>query len=164
MKKKDKHNSFAIIEVFGCSFGLLIVFFIILNIINESQTQERLDESSETGSYRINWQNQGEGFVIVTFADKLHILENKKSIATENICSYNSEFIKYAKSKYTDSKKQLIFAIVNQGVATMRVARDCLMSIYPNQSISIGWIAANNALIKAVGLEQIPPFIEKAIR
>jgi hypothetical protein len=162
--KKRIGSSLSIIEVFGSAFALLIVIFLILNMLSEAKIQKRLENSIEEGSYKISWQNKGEGFIVIAFPEKLLIIEKAKNVNTNQLCEANSPFVKYAKEKYKSQKKQIIFAIVQGGVATMKVARDCLMTTFPKKAISVGWIIANDELLKAVSIDQIPAHIKKAIQ
>lgn len=162
--KKRSGDSLSIIEVFGSAFALLIVIFLILNMLSEAEIQKRLENSIEEGSYKISWQNKGEGFIVIAFPKKLLIIEQAKMVETQHLCEANSAFVTYAKSKYKSNKKQIIFAIVEGGVATMKSARDCLMTTFPNKAVSVGWIIANDELLKAVSIDQIPAHIKKAIK
>jgi len=162
--RKNNTESLSIVEVFGAAFALLIVIFLILNMMNEAQIQQRLENSIEEGSYKISWGNKGEGFVVIAFPQKLLIIEKAKYINKKQLCDNNSTFVNYAKKLYKSKKKQMIFAIVEGGVGTMKTARDCLMQTFKNKPISVGWIIANEELLKSVSINQIPGYIKKAIQ
>ena len=60
-------------------------------------------------------------------------------------------------------KTQIIFAITEGGVGTMKAARDCLMRMWPNRRISIGWIVANDDFLQAVRLQDLPSRIQRSL-
>ena len=156
-------SNVAAIEVFGAAFALLIVLFLMLNMLSESQIQTRLENQIEQGHYKISWDKQGEGFVVIAFPNKLLIVEKGHYIDQDKLCTSGSLFIDYARQIYQHAKQQLIFAILQQGIGTMRIARDCLMHIFPKKAISVGWIIANQELLKSVQINQIPSYIKKAL-
>jgi hypothetical protein len=164
-RNNDEGDNYAIVEIFGGAFALLLVLFLLFNLISESTTAQRLaDTDNKDGIYNISWGSDGEGFVVLSFKDKLHIIENQQSIKRSNICHNNSAFISYAKNIYAQPKQQIIFAILEGGVGTMKTSRDCLMALFAGRKISIGWIIANQELLKAVNIKDIPPHIKKVIK
>lgn len=164
-KHRKKHfSNFAIIEVFGSTFALLVVLFLILNIITETQLQQRLEKTIEEGSYKISWENKGEGYVVIAFPDYLFVVEQAQKIEKADICAHNSAFIDYAKQVYADKKKQIVFAIVEGATRTMRLGRDCMRRIFPKKRLLIAWIIANQELLKSVSINQLPNYIKKAIQ
>jgi hemerythrin-like domain-containing protein len=164
MKKREKFSNFPIIEVFGTTFALLVVLFIVLNIFTERDLQSRLEKTVEEGEYKISWENNSSGYIVITFEDNLFITENSKQVPVNDICKKDSAFIKYAKNIYSDKKKQIVFAIVENGTRTMKEARDCIREIFPKKAVSIAWIIANEELLKSVSIEQIPEYIKEAIK
>lgn len=161
--KKHRYSNFSIVEVFGGTFALLVVLFVILNIITEAQLQQRLEKTVEEGEYKISWENNSEGYIIITFPEYLFIVEQSKKVAKANICKPNSAFVKYAQDIYTTTSQQIIFAIVENSTHTMKMGRDCMRQIFPNKRLSIAWIIANQELLKSVAIDQLPAYIKKAI-
>jgi hypothetical protein len=165
-QKSKKHifSSFSIVEVFGGTFALLVVLFVVLNLISEAKLQQRLAKTIEQGSYKISWENEGEGYVIIAFNEHLFIVEQGKKVAQADICNPDGAFVPYVKNIYQSQKKQLIFAIVESGTLSMRLGRDCMRKILPNKYLSIAWIIANQELLKSVSINQFPAYIKKAIQ
>jgi hypothetical protein len=163
-KKEKEQDDYAIVEVFGGAFALLLVLFLFFNLISESiSTQRLLDTKESQGKYNINWDNNSQGFVVLSFKNKAHILQTNQIINSADICKKNSPFIDYAHRVYDTGKNQIIIAILEGGVSTMRALRDCLSVIYVGKRISIGWIIANRELLKAVKIGDIPSHIKKVI-
>ena len=162
--KKHRFSNFSIIEVFGTTFALLVVLFVILNITSEAQLQQRLAKTIEEGSYKISWDNNAEGYIVIAFAKHLFIVEQAKKIPRADICAANSNFVKYARDVYSSKNKQIIFAIVEDATYSMRLGRDCLRSIFPNKRLSIAWIIANQELLKSVSVNQLPAYLKKAMQ
>lgn len=159
----QEKNSIPAIEIFGGIFALLLVLFLLINLLSTAAIYERIEETTEDGLYRINWQQGGEGFVVITFADSVRIIETNENIIYEEICSAQSAFVNYVKKVYSKDKTQIIFAILEDSVPTMRKARDCIQQQMPGQKVSIGWIIASNELLKSMKLNDIPAHIINAV-
>lgn len=152
------------IEIFGGIFALMLVLFLIINLLSTTALVERLEEASDEGLYRVGWGTNGAGFVVITFPKELRIVETNESISAGAICQPGNAFVNYVRKIYQSTERQqIIFAILEDSVSTMAEARNCIMNTLPNQTISIGWIIANNELLKSVSLNDIPPFIKKAV-
>ena len=152
------------VEVFGSALALFIIIFILVNLIITQDIQTMLDRSIESAKYKISWNNQGEGYIVIAYTDKLKIIETGETIARKRICEPNSPLITYANKLYNVQKQQLIFAIVDGGVQTMADARNCIRQLWPNRAVSIGWIIANKDLLSTVELENLPARIKKSIQ
>ena len=151
------------VEVFGSALALFIIIFILVNLIVTNDIQTMLDRSIDNAKYKISWNNQGSGYIVIAYPDKLKIVETKETIASEKVCSPGSSFINYATQLYNVQNQQLIFAITDGGVQTMADARNCIRQLWPNRLVSIGWIIANKDLLSTVDLEQLPARIKKTI-
>ena len=156
-------NGAPMVEIFGGIFALLLVLFLIMNLLSQAALVERLEAASDEGLFRVGWGPSGSGFVVLAFPSELRIVETGEAIGTEDICAPQSPFVAYARQIYHVDQQQLIFAILEHGVATMAKARNCLMRVLPNQTIAIGWIIANDELLKSVALNDIPAFVTKAV-
>ena len=154
----------AMIEIFGGIFALMLVLFLIINILSQGSIEERLETSKDEGLYRVGWESHGAGFVVMTFSDELRILETQESVKREDICNPSSPFVKYAYKIYNSSNNQIIFTILERSVPTMAVARNCMMELFPGKVLNIGWIIANNELLKSISLDDLPPYIENTIQ
>ncbi|MDE0009090.1 MAG: hypothetical protein OXS50_12500, partial [Gammaproteobacteria bacterium] len=80
-----------------------------------------------------------------------------------DICRAGSPFTRYTRRIYEAQQQQLIFAILSDGVGTMAEARNCIMRVLPDRVLSIGWIIANDELLKSVALGDIPAFVQEAV-
>lgn len=163
MLNQETTNDTPLIEIFGGIFALMLVLFLIITFLAQSSLKERLEAASEDGLYRVGWGTNGTGFVVLTFPDELRIIENSETIQRGDICKPGSPFAQYAQRIYSSPKQQIIFAILESSVPTMAEARNCIMSIMPDRTVAIGWIIASNELLKSISLNDIPPYIKKAV-
>lgn len=161
--RQQEKNSIPAIEIFGGIFALLLVLFLLVNLLSTSAIHERIEQANEDGLFRINWQDGGAGFVIITFPDSLRIVETNQVLSHENICTPQSPFVQYVRRIYSQEKTQIIFALLENSVPVMRVARDCIQRQMPTKQITIGWIVASNELLKSMKLDDIPAHIINAI-
>ena len=153
------------VEIFGAAFALLLIFFLFINLFAEAQLRALTESSIEESVYKIDWERGAAGYIVLAFPDRLQIIENKEISFTPDIrksCS-ETKFFEYAKRVYEKQQTQLIFAIVEGGVSTMKEARDCLKRMWPRRRISIGWIVANSDFLKAVRLEDLPERIRRSL-
>lgn len=159
----QKENNAPMVEIFGGVFALLLVLFMIITVLSQATLLERLEASSDEGLYKIGWGSSGSGFTVITFPSELRIVETNQVVEKGKICEPDSDFIKYAFKIYNSQKQQLVFALLEGSVATMAEARNCMLQIMPNRYLTIGWIIANNELLKSVSLDDIPAYIERVI-
>ena len=153
------------VEIFGGAFALLLIIFILLNTITNNEIYAMLESESDEQSYKVSWENESEGFVVIVFPDRLQILETNQSIPKSQLCNPSGPFLQYAEKLYFGPQiKQMIFAIVEQAVGTMAIARNCLFTHFSNRAISIGWIIANQNLLNAIKLQEIPAEIKRAVK
>ena len=69
----------------------------------------------------------------------------------------------YIRRVYQAQRQQIIFAILEGSVPTMAEGRNCIMRTLPGQTVAIGWIIANDELLKSVSLNDIPAFVKQAV-
>ena len=162
MRDQESNNA-PMVEIFGGVFALLLVLFLIINLFSQAALLERLEEASDSGLYRVGWGASGTGFVVLAFPSEIRIVETGESVANDKLCQLGDPFVAYVRKVYRSEKQQLIFAILEQGVSTMAAAHACMRKALPNRNIAIGWIIANNELLKSVSLNDIPAFIKKAV-
>lgn len=160
---RDDANNAPMVEIFGGIFALLLVLFLMMNLLSQAAVAERLESASEEGLYRVGWGENGSGFVVLAFPSELRIVETNDVVPAAEICQPNSPFVRYARQVYQAERQQIIFAILEQSVPTMAAGRNCLMRLWPQRRISIGWIIADDELLKLVSLNDIPPYIRKAV-
>ena len=151
------------VEIFGGVFALLLVLFLILNLFANAALTERLEAAADEGLYRVGWGQNGAGFVVLAFPDELRIVETGDTVAGDRICSPDSPFVAYARRVYQTDRQQIIFAILEGGVTVMAAGRNCLTRVLPGRTLAIGWIIANNELLKSVSLGDIPMFVKQAV-
>lgn len=153
------------VEIFGAAFALLLILFLFINLFAEAQLRALTESSVEESVYKIDWERGAAGYIVLAFPDRVQIIENKEVSFTSDVkksCA-KTKFFNYAQQVYNKKDTQLIFAIVNGGVNTMKEARDCLMRMWPNRRVSIGWIVANDDFLQAVRLEDIPHRIRRSL-
>lgn len=151
------------VEIFGGIFALLLVLFLLMNLLSTAALVERLEAASDEGLHRVGWGASGAGFVVLAFPDELRIVETGETVPRRTICAPTSAFISYALRVYQAEGRQIIFAILEGGVPTMAAARNCMMRVMPERALAIGWIIANNELLKSVSLGDIPAYVQKAV-
>lgn len=157
----ESNESIASIEVFGGVFAILMVLFLIINLLSTARLEERLDRLSDEGDFKIKWGEHGNGFVIITYPESLFIIETGKFEKYDDICSPKSEFIDYTRKVYSQKKSQIIFAVLDNSVGTMRKARDCIQETYKGKRVSIGWMIVDKSTMTAINLGDIPYYIDK---
>ena len=153
------------VEVFGGAFALLLILFLLINLFAEAQLRAQIENTVEESVYKINWEQGAEGYIVLSFPDRLQIIETKEISSYKEIkesCPASS-FAKYAQNVYDKQRTQIIFAMVEGGVRTMKAARDCLINLWPGRRISIGWIIANSDFMQAVRLQDLPPRIKRSL-
>ena len=151
------------VEIFGGIFALLLVLFLLMNLLSQAALVERLETASEEGLYRVGWGASGEGYVVLAFPAELRIVETGAAVSAGSICRADSPFVAYVRRVYQADRQQIVFAILADGVGTMAEARNCIMRVLPERLLSIGWIIANDELLKSVALGDIPAFIRRAV-
>lgn len=151
------------VEIFGGIFALLLVLFLIMNLLSQAALVERLETAADEGLYRVGWGSSGSGFVVLAFPAELRIVETGDAVPTGEICQPDSPFVAYARRVYQAEHQQIIFAVLQNGVPTMAEARHCMMRVLPGRTLSIGWIIANDELLKSVSLNDIPAFVKRAV-
>lgn len=151
------------VEIFGGIFALLLVLFLLMNLLSQAALVERIELASEEGLYRLGWGASGEGYVVLAYPGELRIIETGEVTQTAEICQPDSAFVAYARRIYQAELQQLVFAILDGGVTTMAAARNCIMRLFPGRLLQIGWIIANEELLKSVAIGDIPPFIRQAV-
>ena len=162
LRDQEKNNA-PMIEIFGGVFALLMVLFVLFNLFSQAALLERLETSTDEGLYKVGWGAHGAGYVVITFPDDLRIIETGEAVNRGEICKPGSPFTKYARKVYESKQNQLIFTLLEGSVATMAEARNCMIKIMPNKRLTIGWIMANEELLKSVSLDDIPSYIDKVI-
>ena len=145
--------------IFGGVFALMLVFLLLVNLLSGTAVRERLERSSEHGLHRIERMDGGAGYVVIAFPEALRIVETGAGVSKGAICEPGSAFVDYARQTYEDKRNQLVFFVLEGSVGAMFEARECLRSIWPGQVLTIGWVIADNELLKSVSLDDIPAYI-----
>lgn len=149
--------------IFGGVFGLLLVFLVIVNLYSDAAQRERLERGSEEGMHRIERLDGGSGYVVLSFPNELRIIETGISIQPDSICAEGSAFVSYARRVYENNGDQLVFFILENSVPTMAIARECLRQLWADQILTIGWVIADNELLKSVAFGDIPSYIREYV-
>ena len=155
----EQESNAPMMAVFGGMFALMLVFLLLVNVFSEQSTRERLKRGAEDGMYRIERLDGGEGYVIITFPQALRIVETGESVALDDICEPDSPYRRYAERIYTSESSQFIFINLEGSIPLMARARNCLMEMWPQRELMIGWIPADNEFLKSVLLDDIPMYI-----
>ena len=164
-KASTENEQTPMVEIFGASFAFLLILFLLINLFSEAELRMQIENANEAGTYQVNWDTGSEGYVVISFPDHLRIVETNERVDFRDICSPTSAFVSYSRELYRNpEQRQLIFAITDQGTATMAVARNCLRQILPNRRLSIGWIIANNDLLRSVNLQDLPARIQRSLQ
>ena len=161
--RDQESNGAPMVEIFGGLFALLLVLFLIMNLLSQAALVERIEEASDEGLFRVGWDAGGAGFVVLAFAHEVRIVETGETAARGGICQPDSPFVDYVRRIYRAEQQQIVFAILDDGVATMAEARNCIRDILPGRPLTIGWIVANNELLKSVSLGDIPAYVKRAV-
>ena len=156
-----EENNTPMMAIFGGVFGLLLVFLVVVNLYSEAAQRERLEHSGEDGLYRIERVDGGSGYVVIAFSGELRIVETGVGVSPDVVCAGGSPFVEYARRVYENDRQQLVFFILEGSVPTMAAARECLRRLWPQQVLTIGWVIADNELLKSVALGDIPDYIRE---
>jgi len=158
---RQEENNAPMMAIFGGVFALMLVFLLLVNLFSSSAVRERLDRTSEHGLYRIERMDGGAGYVVIAFPDALRIVETGAGVAMGAICAPGSAFVDYARNVYDDEGDQLVFFLLQGSIGAMFEARECLRGMWPDQVLTIGWVIADNELLKSVSLDDIPAYIRE---
>lgn len=161
--RDQESNSAPMVEIFGGLFALLLVLFLIMNLLSQAALVERIEAASDEGLYRVGWEGGGSGYVVLAFPSEVRIVETGEAVGGGRICAPASPFVDYARRIYAGERQQIVFAILEGGVATMAEARNCIRAILPGRELTIGWIVANDELLKSVSLNDIPAYVKEAV-
>ncbi len=161
--RDEEANGAPMVEIFGGIFALLLVLFLLMNLFSQAALVERLEAASDEGLYRVGWGTNGSGFVVLAFPSELRIVETGEAVSADKVCRPDSPFVSYVRKVYQAERQQIIFAILENSVAAMAMGRNCIMQVLPDQTLAIGWIIANDELLKSVSLGDIPAFVKRAV-
>lgn len=165
-RKKNNPNDAIdtpMVEVFGGTLALLIILFALVNLIVSEDIRAMLERSTENAEFKVSWTDGSEGLVVITYSDRLRILETNMDVPIAKICTNQDTFMTYVNKVYNNPKQQIIFAILEGGVTTMAKARNCMLTSNPHKPINIGWIIANTDLLNTVKLQDLPVRIKRAL-
>lgn len=158
---RQEENNAPMMAIFGGVFALMLVFLLLVNVFSSHAVRERLDRASEHGMYRIERMDGGAGYVVIVFPEAIRIVETGAGAAAGSICEPDGVFVDYARRIYEDERDQLVFVLLQGSIGAMFEARECLRSMWPDQVLTIGWVVADNELLKSVSLDDIPAYIRE---
>ena len=75
------------------------------------------------------------------------------------ICEPGSAFVDYARRVYGQERDQLVFFLLQGSIGAMSEARECLRGMWPDQVLTIGWVIADDELLKSIPLGDVPAYI-----
>ena len=156
---RQEESNAPMMAIFGGVFALMLVFLLLVNLFSSNAVRERLDRASEHGLYRIERMDGGAGYVVIAFPDAVRIVETGVGVPAGTICEPGSAFVDYARHIYEDKRDQLVFFLLQGSVGAMSEARECLRGMWPDQVLTIGWVVADNELLRSVSLDDIPSYI-----
>ncbi len=159
--EQQEENSAPMMAVFGGMFALMLVFLLVVNVVSQAAVRERLKEATDEGTYRIEREDGSSGYSIIVFPESLRIVETAEGVDRGSICDAGSAYRRYAQRVYQQKGDQLLFFITEGAVPTMAEARNCLRSMWPDETLSIGWVITDNEFLKSVMLDEIPEYIQE---
>ena len=158
---RQEENNAPMMAIFGGVFALMLVFLLLVNVFSSTAVRERLERASEHGTYRIERMDGGAGYVALVFPEAIRIVETGAAVPVGAICEPGSAFVDYARRIYEDEQDQLVFVLLQGSIGAMFEARECLRGMWPNQVLTIGWVVADDELLKSVSLDDIPAYIRE---
>ena len=156
---RQEESNAPMMAIFGGVFALMLVFLLLVNLFSGSAVRERLDRASEHGLHRIERMDGGAGYVVIVFPDAIRIVETGTGVSAGTICEPGSAFVDYARRVYGQERDQLVFFLLQGSIGAMSEARECLRGMWPDQVLTIGWVIADNELLKSIPLGDVPAYI-----
>ena len=156
---RQEESNAPMMAIFGGVFALMLVFLLLVNLFTGSAVRERLDRASEHGLHRIERMDGGAGYVVIVFPEAIRIVETGTGAPAGAVCEPGSAFVDYARRIYEQERDQLVFFLLQGSIGTMSEARECLRGMWPDQVLTIGWVVADNELLKSVSLDDVPAYI-----
>ena len=156
---QQEESNTPMMAIFGGVFGLLLVFLVVVNLYTDAAQRERLSQGAEDGLYRIERLDGGAGYIVITFPHEVRIIETGEGVAPAQACEAGSAFVRYARRVYESDGEQLVFFMLEGSVPTMASVRECLRRLWPGRVLTIGWVIADDELLKSVTLGDIPGYI-----
>ena len=158
---RQEENNAPMMAIFGGVFALMLVFLLLVNLFSNHAVRERLDRASEHGTYRIERMDGGAGYVVIVFREAVRIVETGAGVSVGAICVPGSAFVDYARRIYEEERDQIVFVLLQGSIGAMFEARECLRAMWPDQMLTIGWVVADNELLKSVSLDEIPTYVRE---
>ena len=156
---RQEESNAPMMAIFGGVFALMLVFLLLVNLFSGSAVRERLDRASEHGLHRIERMDGGAGYVVIVFPDAIRIVETGTGVSAGAICEPGSAFVDYARRIYGQERDQLVFFLLQGSIGAMSEARECLRGMWPDRVLTIGWVIADNELLKSIPLGDVPAYI-----
>ena len=156
---RQEESNAPMMAIFGGVFALMLVFLLLVNLFSGSAVRERLDRASEHGLHRIERMDGGAGYVVIVFPDAIRIVETGTGVSAGAVCEPGSAFVDYARRVYGQERDQLVFFLLQGSIGAMSEARECLRGMWPDQVLTIGWVIADNELLKSIPLGDVPAYI-----
>ena len=155
----QEESNAPMMAIFGGVFALMLVFLLLVNLYSSEAVRERLERTSEHGLHRIERMDGGAGYVVIVFPGTLRIVETGAGVPAGSICAPGSAFVEYVRRVYAGERDQIVFFLLEGSIGTMFEARECLRGMWPDRTLTIGWVVADDEFLKSVSLEEIPSYI-----
>ena len=154
------------VEIFGGIFAVLLILLVFLNLFTKNAT-DRLRQLALRGQgtdYRLPWPGGSAGYVVLALSDRLKIVQNQVTVFRGHYCEPTSSFVAYARDRYLGKREHLVFVIFEGGVSSFAEARSCLLRQFPNSEVLISWIVADKEVLKEVGENRFPHYVDTVWR
>ena len=156
---RQEENNAPMMAIFGGVFALMLVFLLLVNVYSSQAVRERLDRTSEHGLHRIERMDGGAGYVVIVFPGELRIVETGGVAAAGSVCAPDAPFRDYAHRVYTGERDQIVFFLLEGSIGAMFEARECLRRMWPDRVLTIGWVVADDELLKSISLDEVPEYV-----
>ncbi len=106
---------FPLLEIFGGTLGVLLLFIFLLLFQQERIKEQQKDPKNIGGIAQMKMGEQNTGYVVSCFEDHLRIEETKEEITLAELREVNNRFWSYCKDIYTVDQEKGICAFVYPG-------------------------------------------------
>jgi hypothetical protein len=107
MKKIDELPIFPLLEIFGGTLGILLLFVFVLLAREQRIKVEQMDPKNLGGISQIKFQNHN-WYIVSCYKDYVKIEENKEIVTLEELQKPENRFYDYCKKKYTLNKDKVM--------------------------------------------------------
>ena len=156
---RQEESNAPMMAIFGGMFALMLVSFCWSTSIRARRCASASNGPPSTVSIESSAWTAGRATLVIVFPGALRIVETGAGVPAGSICTPGSVFIEYVRRVYAEEQDQIVFFLLEGSIGTMFEARECLRGMWPDRTLTIGWVIADNELLKSVSLEEIPAYI-----